>query len=432
MGSDFLKAREVRQKLLDSSLERTVGSVGSTILISSNIPGSDKYHPGVCRLLQGAIASLRESIDLKIVSTQSDLLGPFCLAFSSASPIEAKMAAISVEEQDSYRRLLDIDVYRSDGYPVDRSALKLMPRPCLICGEPARECIVLKRHSNEELIFRVDSLLQHGALVPKFIFPEKLANSLSMGALRELRLTPKPGLVDRCDSGSHCDLSYRKMHTSIKLLPIFFAEIIKCHQKRQPMQDFIRTGIAAEQRMFQAIHSNAHKGFIFLSGIMLMAACLCEGQASQIRQTISTLAKNFFANFGSINSRSTYIESHYGLGGIRAEIEQGLPSIFDYSWPRYREVLEIGWPSKHADFYLMALLMQRIEDTTAVHRCGLDGLVRLRHDGKRLQRCLENRQDPEPMLIALNQDYCQLGLTMGGVADCMALIFALQKTASLN
>jgi triphosphoribosyl-dephospho-CoA synthase len=78
----------------------------------------------------------------------------------------------------------------------------------------------------------------------------------------------------------------------------------------------------------------------------------------------------------------------------------------------------------------MAVLMQRVEDTTAIRRCGLEGLSRLRRDGARLQRLLEQQQAPEPMLAALNQEYRRSGLTMGGVADCMALTFALQETAN--
>jgi len=426
---DFLRTRDVRQQLLNDSLRHAAGSAGSIVMISSNIPGSDKYRPGICRCLRDAIVSLEKIIDLKTTSIQSDLLGPFCLTLSSITPRKAKMAAIEIEMQYQHRRLLDVDVYSTDGHQVDRASLNLASRPCLMCNEPARECIILKHHSNRELLSQVDLLLQHWTSLPKFISPEKLANSLSLGALRELELTPKPGLVDCYNSGSHVDLSYEKMRISVDLLPLFFDDIIKCHQRQLSMQDFIQTGIAAEQRMSQAINSNAHKGFIFLSGITLMAACLCKGKLSKIRQTISAIAKNFFANFGSINSRSIYIEKHYGIRGIKAEIEQGLPSIFDHGWPKYREVLDAGWSTKHAEFYLMAILMQHVDDTTAVHRCGLSGLARLRQDGKVLQRCLENQQeDPEPMLIALNHDYCQLGLTMGGVADCMALTLALQET----
>ncbi len=78
--------------------------------------------------------------------------------------------------------------------------------------------------------------------------------------------------------------------------------------------------------------------------------------------------------------------------------------------------------SKHL---LMAVLMQSVEDTTAVHRCGPEGLARLRADGLRLERMIESGEDYLPWLTALNDEYRRLNLTMGGVADCMALCFAL-------
>ena len=42
---------------------------------------------------------------------------------------------------------------------------------------------------------------------------------------------------------------------------------------------------------------------------------------------------------------------------------------------------------------------------------------------------LERRESPLPVLRQLNTEYCQMGLTMGGVADCMALTFALEAMA---
>jgi triphosphoribosyl-dephospho-CoA synthase len=118
------------------------------------------------------------------------------------------------------------------------------------------------------------------------------------------------------------------------------------------------------------------------------------------------------------------------VGGLRAEAEQGLPAVFEHGWPKYREATEAGWDPERARFYLMAVLMQQVEDTTAIRRCGLEGLSRLRQDGANLQRLLEQQQAPEPMLAALNREYCRSGLTMGGVADCMALTFALQESVS--
>ena len=428
---DFLEARDGRQQELD----RIVGQsrpedAASFFLISANIPGCDKHRPGIARLLRGALDSLQEAIGLKVLFTRRDLLGPFHIASSNLPPINAKRAALVIEAENPSARLLDVDVYRPDGSQVDRAGLGLPPRSCLICAEPARECILLRRHSGPELLERVDTLLRPFVPSPRLILPESLAANLRMGALRELDLTPKPGLVDRQNSGSHADISYAEMRASVELLPLYFANILECHQTQRPLKDFVQAGIDAENRMTREIQSNAHKGFIFLSGLVLMAACASGGRADLLRREISEIAKGFFAHFGSPDSYGAGIRNSHGLGGIRAEAEQGLPAVFEHGWPKYREALEAGWDPEHAGFYLMAVLMQRVEDTTAIHRCGLEGLSRLRQDGARLQRLLEQQQAPESMLAALNQEYCRLGLTMGGVADCIALTFALQETVN--
>lgn len=427
---EFLRARDVRQQKLDSYIAHSAPET-SIFFISSNIPGNDKYRTGICHLLSNAIDSLKRDINLKILSTNRDILGPFYIATSPLSPIDAKVAAMALENQHPYHRLLDLDVYDLDGNQVDRAKLGFAPRRCLLCNEPVNECILLKRHSIKELLNYIDNLLQPLIASPRTIIPEQLAINLVFGAMCELNLTPKPGLVDRSNNGSHADLSYAKMLNSIKLLPIFFNEILSCHKQQQLMQNFVQIGIAAEKRMLQEIGTNAHKGFIFLSGILLMAACRCNTDIESLRLTIAHIAKDFFANFSVSNSyNNAVIRNYYKLGGIRLEIEEGLPAVFEYGWPKYREAIKAGWKQLHADFYLMAILMQHLEDTTAVRRCGLDGLARLRCDGKNLQLLLESGKDPNQMLSTLNQEYCKLGLTMGGVADCMALTFALQKTIS--
>ncbi len=428
---DFLKARDGRQQELDRILGQTKRKdAASFLLISTNVPGCDKHRPGISRLLRGALDSLQGSIGLKVLLSRRDLLGSFHIASSNLPPIDAKKAALIIESESPSARLLDLDVYRPDGSQLDRTGLGLPPRSCLICAEPARECIRLQRHSIPELLERVDSLLRPFVASPRYILPQPLATNLRMGALRELDLTPKPGLVDREDNGSHPDLSYARMRTSAELLPLYFDDIHGCHQKQRPLRDFVQAGIDAENRMNREIKSNAHKGFIFLSGLVLLAACACGGRADLLRREISEIAKGFFAQFGSPDSYGTDIRNRHGLGGIRTEAEQGLPAIFEHGWPKYREALESGWDAAHASFYLMAVLMQRLEDTTAIHRCGIEGLARLRQDGARLQRLLEQQQAPEPMLAALNQGYRTVGLTMGGVADCMALTFALEETAN--
>lgn len=429
--SDFLDARDARQRELDRTLEEArPEDAASFLFISTNVPGSDKYRPGVSRMLRNALESLQQAIGLKVLVSRRDLLGHFYVASSNRMSIDSKRAAVVIEEEDPSARLLDIDVYRPDGTQVDRAGLGLPPRPCLICAEPARECILLRRHSHSELVERADSLLRPCVQSPRLVPPESLAANLGIGVLRELNLTPKPGLVDCHDSGSHADLSYAAMRASAELLPLYFNDILACHRQQRPLQYFVQAGINAEDRMIREIHTNAHKGFIFLSGLVLMASCACEGRADLLRQETSKTAKELFSHIGSPNSHGTGIRNRYGLRGIRDEAEQGLPAVFEHGWPKYREALEAGWSPEHAEFYLLSVLMQHVEDTTAVHRCGLEGLSRLRRDGARLQKLLEQQREPQPMLAALNEEYRVAGLTMGGVADCMALTFALQETAN--
>ncbi|MDR3669813.1 MAG: triphosphoribosyl-dephospho-CoA synthase [Holophaga sp.] len=424
LRADLLAARDSRAELVRSALGRAPGPV---LMISANLPGPDKFRPGTARLLGGALEQLRQTIGLERLESASDRLGLFHLAGTAAAPQAAKRAALAIESASPSGRLLDLDVYGPDGVQLDRSALGLPPRPCLVCAEPARDCIRLGRHDPGELEARVEAMLRPWRPEPGPLVPERLAANLTLGALRELELTPKPGLVDRRDSGSHPDLSLAAMHTSVALLPRYFLAILRCASEQRPLADFVQAGVEAEQRMNLAIQANAHKGYIFLAGLALMAAAR-PGGAGRMPEAVAATARAFFAQFGATGSHGARVRDRFGLGGIRAEAMDGLPAVFQHGWPRYREALEAGWDPARAGFYLMALLMQRVEDTTAVSRCGLEGLERLRRDGLRLQRELELGLDPEPMLAGLNQDYRRLGLTMGGVADCMALTFALEET----
>ena len=421
----YLEARDARQVALSRLLEEA-GGPGSVLMLSTNVPGARKHRPGLAALLQGAVARLGPAIGLDLRVSGRDLLGPYHLAVSAAPPEAAKRAALALETAHPGARLLDLDVYRPDGSQLDRAGLGLPPRSCLACGAPAGECIRLRRHGVPALLERVDALLGPWRTEPGAVRPAAFAAALAQGALRELELTPKPGLVDTHDSGSHPDLSFAAMRTSAGLLPLFYAELLRL---RGPLDPFVQAGIEAERRMTEAIRSNAHKGYIFLSGLALMAACRCDGRVPALRRELAALAREFFSRFDPGPSHGAELRSRLGLGGILAEAELGLPAVFEHGWPHYREALAAGWGPQQAGCYLMAVLMQRVEDTTAIRRCGLEGLARLKRDGAALQRLLEQGRAPEPWLADLNEDYRRTGLTMGGVADCLALTFALEEAA---
>lgn len=286
--------------------------------------------------------------------------------------------------------------------------------------------------------------------------PRLLAQALVHGARAELDLTPKPGLVDRHDNGSHPDLDHSRMTRSIDLLPQYYEELIglrtgagrragagEASERAMSLAACIDAGRRAEFRMEQAIGSNAHRGYIFLSGLVLLAACDLSGQEGAgraagptiggppdaLRRAVFPVASAFFQDRppSGGDRPGARVRKLHRLGGVRAEALAGLPSVFEAGLPAHLAARESGSGADDAAFRALAALMQRVEDTTAVMRCGLAGLARLRRDGAVLQALLERGDDPRPVLATWNEEYRVQRLTMGGVADCLALVLALAE-----
>ena len=104
--------------------------------------------------------------------------------------------------------------------------------------------------------------------------------TLAADALRsEVWLTPKPGLVDSINNGSHSDMDLPLFLRSIDAITPWLHQFYALGQQdflqpRQAMLMRIRpTGIACEQAMFCATQGvNTHKGGIFSLGLLCTAA----------------------------------------------------------------------------------------------------------------------------------------------------------------
>lgn len=156
LRNSLLDARQRR----DETLQRQSCAGCGTIFISLNIPGPQKSPPGSCALLDWGRARLHALLPaLRPLERGRDALGPWALARAEADPGALKEVALSVETALPAARLLDIDVYGPGGAPLDRSSLGLPQRPCLLCPEPARQCMRLGRHNASQLQRRVHELL---------------------------------------------------------------------------------------------------------------------------------------------------------------------------------------------------------------------------------------------------------------------------------
>jgi triphosphoribosyl-dephospho-CoA synthase len=247
---------------------------------------------------------------------------------------------------------------------------------------------------------------------------EALAAALVAGLRAELHLTPKPGLVDRRDSGSHPDLSLATMEASLRLLELYLRQLLAALPAGAGREALVTVGRRAEDRMFRELGTNTHKGGIFLCGLLVTARFHTAGdQPQHLRRAVAELAAEFFAAAPPAASNGARVRERFGRGGIVAEALAGLPSLFEVALPAWEEGFALAGDETLTDFFVLARLMQTVDDTTAMHRCGETGLARLRRDGRRIEARIAAGHDPFPLLTALNDDYRAMHLTMGGVAD---------------
>ncbi len=250
---------------------------------------------------------------------------------------------------------------------------------------------------------------------------EEFAEALLDGLQAELFLTPKPGLVDLLDSGSHADLSLLKMARSIVLLRDYYRHLVIALQQQEPMSRLQQIGLHAENRMLLELGTNCHRGGIFLGGLLLSAYADCGSTDSRrLSRAVSLRARKFFHQSSSLSTHGQHARQRYQVGGVVREALLGFPGLFRIALP----ALSL-WPDnlERGSYLAMARLMRHCEDTTCLHRGGQTGLARLRRAGKELEQCLLSNADPQALLNRLNSEFRLANLTMGGVADLLGLSF---------
>ena len=124
---------------------------------------------------------------------------------------ELKKKCVKLEEEEALGRLLDLDVIQTDGQKLSRA----VSRRCLICGGPAFPCARARKHSLKDLTEKTNSILREFAV-------NRVAEYAVQALLDEVRLTPKPGLVDAENSGAHSDMNLSLMEKSAHSLRAYF------------------------------------------------------------------------------------------------------------------------------------------------------------------------------------------------------------------
>ncbi len=252
---------------------------------------------------------------------------------------------------------------------------------------------------------------------------DRLALSLADGLWRELILTPKPGLVDLEDSGSHTDLSFDAMVRSIGMVRASFLAVSASLSRGESVEDQVAIAQDAERRMVATFGTNTHKGALFLGGVLLTALDRAQGEEEwAVRAAVVGVAQELLPILPIGATNGAAARARHGVGGILREVTRGLPSVFDVALPAFRASTAQGEPGESPSFRMLAGLMRTVEDTTALHRCGERGLAILRADGAQLDRALDDGR-AIAFLRERNAAYRRMRLTMGGIADLLGIVY---------
>ena len=176
-----------------------------------------------------------------------------------------------------------------------------------------------------------------------------------MALLAEVWASPKPGLVDRENTGAHKDMTYQNFVDSAHALQHCFT---RCAQAGQQHSDDLKQlaarlrsiGLAGEAAMYQATGGvNTHKGAIFSLGILCAAAAAVSLHQMNDAQTLKSLqsaaasiAASLLAEDAAEQTNGKRVLQETGAGGIRGEACSGFDTAFSVGLPALTEALHSG------------------------------------------------------------------------------------------
>jgi len=289
-----------------------------------------------------------------------DAAGDFYLVPFSVDHLnltEIKQIGEDFEETHPLGRFIDVDFNDRQGNSVSSGKSKL----CFFCKEkPAIECRRENVHDFDELrSFMFSEMAEYSRKKREELIAKKLSSLAQQAILREISLTPKPGLVDQFSSGSHKDMDYQIFIESTAAISPWFGELVKAgftFQDRDPTQalPIIRNiGMRMEAAMFEATRNvNTQKGIIFLMGLSLFACGKLfrqsdHFQVDEFRSIINGICKDLVEN--EMSSSMTLGKSHgekiflkYGFSGARGEAESGLATVFNFGLPELIHVKQLN------------------------------------------------------------------------------------------
>ena len=436
---DMLDARERRVHHQQELLEQYHKPL---ICFTMNIAGPIKDSPLIRRGFARGQQLLRQQFfraKLSPLHTDAHCEATGCEAFYvlDADPMTIKKFTTDIEDATPLGRLFDLDVLRPDGTKVDREELSLSGRRCLICGGPAKVCSSRRIHTVAELQAKTTDILTETLDAWD---AATAAQQAVRALLYEVTTTPKPGLVDRRNSGSHTDMdSFTFMSSATALYPYFeaCAKVGRETMDRPAPETFAALrplGCEAEGEMLDATNGvNTHKGAVFSIGITCAAlgrlnrAEWCD--PARVLQEVAAmtmgLTQQDLADVTTENAVTAgqKLYAQYGITGIRGQVEAGLPVVLHHGLPVLENGLKLGYDINRAGCAALLEILVHSTDTNMIARSSRERQLAW---VARVKELLAQTPYPdEEALVELDDQFIAEHLSPGGSADLLALTYLL-------
>lgn len=264
--------------------------------------------------------------------------------------------------------------------------------------------------------------------------------------LLEVAATPKPGLVDRNNSGAHKDMDfYTFMESSASQVYTFYncaLEGLKFEGKEnKELLNIIRPiGIEGENKMFNATRGiNTHKGLIFSLGIIAAAAGLQHKETKKqkmdiddICHKVKDIAEGIVSReLGKLDNKDslTYGEilyKNHGIKGIRGEAESGFSTVRYHSLPIFRELMKGEGNLNDNLVQVIFHLMTITEDVNILGRHGVDALEYVKSKAKEVLALGGIfTEKGKKKILEVDKDFIYRNISPGGSADLLAVTLML-------
>jgi triphosphoribosyl-dephospho-CoA synthase len=209
---------------------------------------------------------------------------------------------------------------------------------------------------------------------------KQLASLAREALIAEAELTPKSGLVDRRGAGAHHDLSLAMMRQSATAIEPYFAAMASCSHE-QEIDCHLRSQLAAigrdaERAMFQVTQgSNAHKGAIWILGLLVAAAIRVPSKnAREIAATAGAIARLPDRAQPKLITHGDIVRNRYGAGGARMEASNNFPHVINCGLAMLRNRRANKHPEEVCRLDALLSLMAELDDTCALYRGGVEAL----------------------------------------------------------